>query len=266
MTVFRGLAAAALAIAMATPGLSRAQDAGDDWDLVQDPGRSLTMALLAYDSGPAVAVRCADGRLEVLVSGLPESSEQTVTLELGFGDEELRTTTWWRSEIPGIYASTRPGQIARRFRQGGALNIVVPGEEGEARRRFVMDLVPSASAINTVLTDCGQPIVDTRVPSDPWVIDYDQERLSWQRRPTPDFPALAVNRSSWGLVFLSCIIMPDGTVRQCQVDSEEPPNLGFGEEALASARTARGAPYTPTNAEQAEHGRLIHFTIAFRLQ
>lgn len=266
MKVSHWLTAGVLTVATATPGLSLAQDAGDDWDLVQDPARNLTMAALAYDSGPAVAVRCADGKFEVILTGLPESDEQTVTLELGFGDEDLRETTWWRSEVPGLLASTRPGLTARRFRQGGDLNIVVPAKEGPARRRFVMDIVPSASAINTVLTECDQPVVDARVPGDPWALPDYPVAPSWQRRPSPTFPQRAVNNSSWGLVFLSCIAMPDGAVRQCQVDSEGPPNLGFGEAALASVRTARSSPYAPANSSEAEHGRLLQFTIAFRLQ
>lgn len=256
----------ASAMALAVPGVSWAQDASDDWDLVQDPARNLTMAVLAYDSGPAVAVRCVAGRFEVILTGLPESDEQTVTLELGFGDEELRDTTWWGSEVPGLLASTRPGLTARRFRQGGDLNIVVPAKEGEARRRFVMDIVPSVSAINAVLTECDQPIEDTRIPGDQWVLPDYPVAPSWQRRPTPTFPDRAVNNSSWGLVFLSCIAMPDGAVRQCQVDSEGPPNLGFGEAALASVRTARSSPYTPANSLEAEHGRLLEFTMSFRLQ
>lgn len=266
MTFSQQLAAGLLALALSMPGVSLAQDVGDDWDLVQDPERNLTMAVLAFDSGPAVAVRCVAGRFEVILTGLPESDEQTVTLELGFGDEELRDTTWWGSEVSGLLASTRPGLTARRFRQGGDLNIVVPAKEGEARRRFVMDIVPSVSAINAVLTECDQPIEDTRIPGDQWVLPDYPVAPSWQRRPTPTFPDRAVNNSSWGLVFLSCIAMPDGAVRQCQVDSEGPPNLGFGEAALASVRTARSSPYTPANSLEAEHGRLLEFTMSFRLQ
>ncbi len=266
MKVSHWLTAGVLTVAMATPGLSLAQDAGDDWDLVQDPSQNLTMAVLAFDGGQAVAVRCLAPTFEVILTGLPPRTGSTVALEIGFDDEDLRDIHWWTSEVPGLYVAVHPGLLARRLREGGDLNVVVAAEGEEARRRYVMSLVPSGAAIDATLAACGLPRDETRASGDSWVRPDSRDTLTWDSRPTPTFPDRAIGRSNWGHVFLSCVALPTGRVEQCQIDSERPENLGFGEAALASARRARVVPYTPTTDEEAAQGQILRFSVAFRLR
>lgn len=65
----RGAVIAAVLAMTSAPAL--AQDAGDDWDLTVDEAQGVTLATVGYSSGQALAVRCLNGDLDVLVSGLP---------------------------------------------------------------------------------------------------------------------------------------------------------------------------------------------------
>lgn len=267
MKVSDWLAAGILTIAVATPGLSLAQDAGDDWDLVQDPARNLTMAVLAFDDGPAVVVRCLGGAFEVLLSGLTRFDGQTTLLDMGFDDEPLRMTHWWPTESEGLFKAAHAQYLARRLRAGGALTIAKRVEEDEAGVRYVIPLVPSPAAVDAVLSACNLPKDDPRVSGDAWAATLPLGQTSWQRRPTPNYPEVALQAGIMaGRVHISCVAMPSGEIRDCQADSQSPANVGFDRAALRSLRDARLNPYEPSNAREAEEGRLIVNSIAFRLQ
>jgi hypothetical protein len=257
----------ALAIATAAPGLSLAQDAGDDWDLVQDPERNLTMAVLAYDSGPAVAVRCLGGAFEVIVSGLARFDDQTTSLKVGFGDEELRSTHWWPTETPGLFTAAHSAQLARRLRDGDPLTITKPVEEGETGVRYVIPLVPSPAAIDTTLAACDVPKHDPRVGEDAWDSTLASDQITWDRIPSPNYPDLAFSRGEYqARVYFSCVAMPSGELRQCQVDSQNPANMGFDRAMLGSMRDARMKPYEPSDSTQGEEGRLMQGSMIFRIE
>jgi len=267
MKISHQLAAGLLALALSMPGVSLAQDAGDDWDLVQDPARNLTMAVLAFDAGPAVAVRCLGGSFEVLLSGLTRFDGQTTLLDMGFDDEPLRMTHWWPTEPAGLFKAAHSPYLARRLRGGGALTIAKRVEEGEAGVRYVIPLVPSPGAVDAVLSACDLPKDDPRISGDAWASAISGEQMSWLRRPTPTYPDAAFQaRVNAGRVYISCVAMPSGEIRDCRADSQSPPNVGFDREALRSLRDARLNPYEPSNAREAEEGRLIINSIAFRLQ
>ncbi|WP_370238397.1 TonB family protein [Brevundimonas sp.] len=258
---------AATAMALAMPGVPLAQDVGDDWDLVRDPERNLTMAVLAFDSGPAVLVRCLSGEFEVLLSGLTRMDDQTAMLDMGFDDEPLRITHWWPTESAGLFKAAHAQYLARRLRAGGALTIAKRVAEDEAGVRYVIPLVPSAAAVDAVLSACDLPADDPRVTGDAWAATLPSEQTSWQRRPTPSYPEVAVQAGIMaGRVYVSCVAMPSGEIRDCQADSQSPANVGFDRAALRSLRDARLDPYEPSNAREAEEGRLIVSAIAFRLR
>ena len=66
---------AALIALLASP--VSAQQADDGWDLIVDESQNMSMAVAAYSSGQSLAVRCRDGDLEVLLSGLPPLEGET---------------------------------------------------------------------------------------------------------------------------------------------------------------------------------------------
>jgi len=269
MKVSHRLAAGLLALAIATaaPGLSLAQDAEDDWDLVQAPERNLTMAVLAFDGGPAVVVRCLGGAFEVLLSGLTRIDGQTTLLDMGFDDEPLRMTHWWPTESAGLFKAAHAQYLARRLRAGGALTITERVEEDEAGVRYVIPLVPSPAAVDAVFSACNLPKDDPRISGDAWASAISGEQMSWLERPTPTYPEVALQAGIMaGRVYISCVAMPSGEIRNCQADSQSPANVGFDRAALRSLREARLNPYEPSDAREAEEGRLIVNSIAFRLQ
>ena len=62
----------------------------------------------------------------------------------------------------------------------------------------------------------------------------------WLRRPTPAllkevFPSAALRRAKSGSATIGCVVTVQGTLRDCQVLSEKPTDLGFGSAALALA-------------------------------
>ena len=65
---------------------------------------------------------------------------------------------------------------------------------------------------------------------------------TWMRTPLVTFPPEARGRLVEGRVFLNCLVLSDGSVRDCRIEREEPPGLGFGREALAASATFRLRP------------------------
>jgi TonB family protein len=62
----------------------------------------------------------------------------------------------------------------------------------------------------------------------------------WLKRPTPEslrevFPSAALRKGKSGKAAISCTVTVQGTLRNCEVLSQEPADLGFGGAALALA-------------------------------
>jgi TonB family protein len=131
----------------------------------------------------------------------------------------------------------------------------------------VIPLVPSPGAVDAVLSACDLPKDDPRISGDAWAATLPSDQTSWQRRPTPNYPEVAVQTGIMaGRVYVSCVAMPSGEIRDCQADSQSPADVGFDRAALQSLREARLDPYEPSSSREVEEGRLIVSAIAFRLQ
>ena len=65
-----------------------------------------------------------------------------------------------------------------------------------------------------------------------------------------------------GLVTLSCLTQPNGSLAECRIVSETPRGAGFGAAALESARAARLSPATVRGAAR---GARVDFTVRFTL-
>jgi TonB family protein len=67
--------------------------------------------------------------------------------------------------------------------------------------------------------------------------------ISWSRYPAVEFPERAAARGATeGSVILSCTTQANGSLSACEIKSEEPAGLGFGQAALAGAQRARVSP------------------------
>lgn len=230
-----------VALAALLAGPVAAQDAGDDWDIVREPDQKLVMAYTAFDNGLSIGLRCADGGYEALIAGLPAVAEDEETRSLGiaFGDEEMRTQSWNVATNPTVAIGELPAPFARKLRLGGRLQILVEGGAEDGRNlRYALDLPASASAVDETLTSCGRPLVD---PRDAELMDLPESGLPlnmvWEQPPRAQYPS--VLRYTGGFAVLTCLTRADGALRDCVIETEHPRDGGFGEAALRGAARAR---------------------------
>ena len=222
---------------LAIAGSALAQDQ-EDWQFHRDDREKVVAAFLPTTTGLAILVRCQRGALTAFVAGLPEDKSETRTIGLAVGDEELRDATWTSGSEGTSAFSDLPAPFARSLREGGQVQMRVPGAAEDGRAvRYVLDLPPSTEAIDQTLTACDRPLVDPRdaeldavgengLPTD----------LVWDERPRSRFPN---TRYARGLAVLSCIAAEDGRARDCVIETEHPHDGRFGQAALESMKTAR---------------------------
>lgn len=253
-------------VAFAPPAVG--QDADEDWQIVRDPAQNTLMAAAAFETGLVIGVRCMGGSFGALVGGLPITDEgiETRPLRIGYGDDPVTESDWLVGEGRTTAFAKLPAPFARRLREGGVMNLVVPGGGGQGRNlRHVVTLPPSTSAIDEVLTACDRPLVD---PRDAELAGIDLEglpaNLEWARRLRVEYPYDAQNRGfARGYAAITCVTDDDGSLRDCVVESEHPMGGGFGAAALNGARKGRvgviGAPDASVGI------RKISFSVNFRI-
>ncbi|MFK0300274.1 hypothetical protein ACIQTU_13760 [Brevundimonas sp. NPDC090276] len=227
----------ATSLAVALPAL--AQDPAGDWDVNRDAEKNLTIAYTVFDNGLGVGARCSGGNYQVLISGLPTTTGTSRPLRIAFRDGEFGDQRWSVGDDATVAISEYPGSLARSLRKGGRMQIVVPsgGEVGKIIR-YVIDLPSSGAAIDETLTACGRPLVD---PRDAELAALDDKglpaNLRWAREPLITYPEQQTYRR--GFAILTCLTRPDGYLRDCAVETENPPGGGFGPAALNGTRRAR---------------------------
>lgn len=228
----------------------------DDWDLREDADRKLTLATLEFEGAPGLGVRCLDGALAVLVTGvgpLPEGGRFSMSTS-------GRSVGLWR-ELPdglGLY-NAAPLIAARDLMRGGEIVIDTPIANAPTKRYRLAGPVDSA-AVRRVLEACGRPTVDLRDD----LRRLEPAEIKWERRVAPDFPeAAASNGVRAGEVVMSCIIGATGAFEDCRVESETPAGNGFGQSALRAYRQARIAAQ-PGGADIV--GSLSIFTVRYQIQ
>ena len=228
---------ALLACAVALPAL--AQDASRDWDLTRDQRKKLLVAYTQFNNGLTIATRCADGGFEAVIAGLPPAGRATSRpLRIAFGDDELVEVQWNVATNDTIAVSELPAPFARELRDGGRLRILVPGGSyGGRNLLYDLTLPPSSGSIDQTLTTCDRPLVDPRdAELETLQEDGVPTNLGWAERPRAEFPE---SRYARGFAVITCVSNPDGSLRDCAIESEHPREGGFGEATLASARRAR---------------------------
>lgn len=243
---FKALAILAIVV---SAEVARAQETPLDWDIARDPGRRMVTAAIPVTTGLGLVVRCSRGSYEALIMGLPPQDGDNRRLDVAFGDENLHPETWNVSVDPTIAVSSLPAPFARQLRQGGRMQIRVPNATPDGRAmRHVLDLPPSASAIDETLTACDRPLED---PRDALIEDVGPgglpAGLTWAEQPRLRYPIGSPYTRAF--VVLSCLTTREGALEQCVVEAEHPTGGYFGEAALRGASRARlqvaGAPDQP---------------------
>lgn len=229
---------ALLACAAALPALAR--DTPQDWDLHRNTRTDAIMAFSVFDNGLGIAVRCIGGAYEALLSGLPASDDNDArTLGIAFGEADMSMQRWSVATNNTVAVGERPAPFARKLRQGGRLQILVPGGGGDGRNlRYDLTLPASSTSIDETLNACGRPLVDPRDAERDALPDGGLPgTLRWVRTPLPEFPSRS--RYGRGFAVVSCLVSPDGSLRSCEVESEHPHDGGFGDSTLRAVRRAR---------------------------
>lgn len=216
---------------------------GADWDMRRDNRANLKVAFTAFDNGLAIGVRCTDGVFEVAIAGLPLAPDNMDfrPLRIGLGGSEVFEERWFVASERGTAISSMPAPLARELRQGGRMDIVIPGAgEGGRNIRYVMDLPSSAMAIDETLGACGRTLEDPRDALLPELAaDGSLMGRVWERAPRPQYPSTG---AGFGFVTLSCIGTASGDLEQCLIEAEYPPRQGFGRAALRAAGQSRLKP------------------------
>jgi hypothetical protein len=227
-----------LACCVALPAV--AQDDARDWDMHRDPRKKLLVAYTAYDNGIGLATRCVDGGFEAAIMGLPPAGDRSSRpLRIAFGDDDLDDTRWNVATNDTVAMSELPAPFARNLREGGRLRILIPEGAADGRNLlYDLTLPASSGSIDETLTTCGRPLVD---PRDAELESLPENglppTLTWVSVPRPRYPAPM--RYASGFAIATCITNPDGSLRDCAIETEHPRDGGFGEAALSAARRAR---------------------------
>lgn len=95
----------------------------------------------------------------------------------------------------------------------------------------------------------------------PVITEVQISRPPSARAMTNAFPRDALARGVSGLVELSCVVAVNGRASRCDVVSEQPVNLGFGEAAQELAKTMRFTPRLEN--DEPVRGGTIVFTLEF---
>lgn len=192
------------------------------------------------------------------------------TIDYAFGEAVLRRSSWQVSANGQSLFADVPAAMARRFREGGALQLRLAAEGGNPARRYVVGLPPSPSAINHVLGACGRAPVDPRdllrasEASDETAETQTASLTapSWRRQPRPRYPDAAVRAGvDAGMAVLSCVTDEGGTLDDCRVEVERPAGVGFGVYAIRAAGEAR---LTEETAARFADAPLVTFTVRYR--
>lgn len=215
-------------IVMATSAAAQDQS---DWETHRDDRRDLTAAFLPTTAGINLLLRCERGAYTGFISGLPQQDGEQRSLEVSFGDAPLRPSRWTTGSEGTSAFSEAPAPFARKLREGGKFQLRVANGTGDGRPvRYVIDLPPSAAAIDRTLQACDRPLVD---PRDAEIEAVGENGLptvvEWVQRPRPRFPRTNYAR---GFATVSCIANPQGRARDCVVETEHPFDAGFGKATL----------------------------------
>ena len=262
----RRLSALCVALSMAaSPATAQEAATPADWDLVRDERQKVVMAYTVFDVGLGVTVRCHDGVYDAVIGGLPPAGDrQTRRLAVAFGDGPRHEMDWNVAVEDTMAVSPLPAPLARRLREGGRMQIVVPGgAEGGRNLRYDLELPASSAAIDETLTACGRPLADPRdAELEALGVDGLFGGVKWLERPRPEYP-MGMTTYTRGFATVTCLTTAEGRLRDCVTEAEHPRDAGFGEAVVRSTRRAR---LGPLEGEGPVPVRRIYFRTNFYLE
>ena len=251
------LAVALLAV-LSSP--AAAQD-DDGWDMTRLENGLI--ASVEYASGQTFMVVCRGRQLDVIMNGVPVDAEDKIRWVGWATPSGESRQTWINAPGRPLISAARPVHVARLLKQGGALSVrLLPTKQLQQVHQYNLPLPTNASGIDQVLAACQVRLDD---PRDELVeIEPPFERPGvlgdiYRKMPRPDYPPSAISAGA-GQVLFSCVVAEAGTLRDCRVENETPPGVGFGPATLAALPSAR-LRLTPG----VEAGRIMVSRMLYRL-
>jgi hypothetical protein len=178
---------------------------------VEDPAQELTLAAVRYDGGQSIIAQCQQGRLVLLLTGLPEG-EEMLQLAATRADGRAAAQRWTPVVGPGTYRSVTPGREARFLRGGGAY-VVRSAAGATTPVNATFDLPSQSANLEKVLTACGWALEDDRDVLEEAEVFLDRPSARREPRPyrVPPVPEREV----------SCVVR-EMRLRECR--SDHPPS------------------------------------------
>lgn len=215
----------------------------DDWDILADPERDLIVAGVQYAGGVSINVQCHAGWLNLIINGIPTSSEPFRVFSLT-REDGLSRKVHFTPAPDGVHWKSEDARAVRFLKTSGKVSITsVAGDTNPVR--LEVDLPTQSANLDRVLTGCGYPLTDPR--------DQIPDATAFLLAPPrPDMPASAMDsfprHASAVRVEISCIIS-QRRLSACQSDHETPsaPDVG-----TATARRANGTRVSLSDAAAAE--------------
>lgn len=221
-------------------GPAAAQDT-DGWAITEASGALIASA--SYESGQSFVIRCLDGKLDVMMTGMPvETRAGTRWLDWASQDGSRTRQTWINIPDRPILFAVRPVHVARSLQKSGPVSIrLLPTSETPQARRYDLPLPADGSGVDQVLAACAVRLDDPRddlIEIDPPIEKPGVFPDIWQKHGLPNYPNSAISAGA-GEVLFSCIVAEGGRLRDCRIERESPPRVGFGQASLTSLRSAR---------------------------
>ncbi len=239
-----------------------------DWVVTRLRERDTLIASASFDNGITIAARCSGKAFALILTGLPEvdRSETMRQLILLVGeDAEEHPYTWTVASDRTVAFSRAPAILTRRLIEGGVFQVIVPGEPGGPRTRYVMSLSPSESALQQALTHCDRPVEN---PRDATLIGDAKglpTGLTWERMPVVEFPSASVHgASNGGSVTMSCLVGSGRRLCECICEDEFPAGFNLSQAVRRSLGAARiGQNEEARAAGIPLEGQMVLFTVLF---
>lgn len=243
------------AILLASAGAAAAQD----WTAYNDQG--MVGAVARWPSGAILFARCDAGQLALLTPLAAPVEGGFARAEYSFNDGETAVETWSASADGRTVFARNPARFSRALMSASSLSLRVTGDDAPSQR-FELNLPSDTRPLADTLNACGDTLTDSRdaLP----LISAPQ----WASRPNASviqrlYPLEAAASETSGVAHVACVARWDGTLEDCRLLSETPPDMGFGEATLRAARRHRleAAPQQGTDPRRG----MVHLTIRWEL-
>ena len=218
-------------------------------------------AVARWPSGAILFARCDNGRLDLLAPLAAPVEGEFALAEYSFNDGDTTVESWSASADGRTVFARNPARFARTLMSASSLSLRVTGDNAPSQR-FELNLSSDTASLASTLNACGHTLTDSRdaLP----LISAPQ----WASRPNASiirrlYPLEAAAAQTTGVAHVACVARWDGTLEDCRLLSETPPDMGFGEATLRAARHHR-LEAAPQHGADPRRG-MVHLSIRWEL-